>query len=85
MAERTRVLIAVLIAVIVILLGIVLYAFVIKPTINGYVVQGQNEGLEFAVVSIMQRAAPPTCKTVPLFYNNQTINVISVECLQQSQ
>jgi len=33
----------------------------------------------------MQRAAPPSCQVVPLFYNNQTVNIVSVECLSQTQ
>jgi hypothetical protein len=85
MEKSAKVLIGILVAVIAILLVIVLYTFVVKPKLNGYVVQGQNEGFEFAVVSIMQRAAPPNCQTVPLFYQNQTINLVSVECLQAVQ
>ena len=85
MEGRSRTLVMVLVAIIVILLAIVVYAFVVRPTINGYVVNGQNQGVELAVVSIMQRAAPPNCQVVPLTYQNQTVNVVAVECLQAPQ
>ncbi len=85
MANKTSILILILILIIVVLAGILAYIFILKPTINGYVIQGQNEGFEVAVVSIMQRAAPPSCQVVPLFYNNQTVNIVSVECLSQTQ
>ena len=78
-----NVLIVALILIIVVLLGIVLYAFVIRPQISGYNVEKQQQGIDFAVVSIMQRAAQ--CQTVPLTYGNVTLNLIAVECLQQGQ
>lgn len=45
--------------------------------------QGAQAGYQQAVLQLMQQAA--TCRQVPLFYNNQTINVIAVECLSQAQ
>jgi len=53
MANKTSVLITVLVLVIVILLAAVLYAFVIKPAISGYTVQKQTEGVQIAVNSIL--------------------------------
>jgi len=53
MANKTNVLITVLVLVIVILLAAVLYAFVIKPAISGYTVQKQTEGVQIAVNSIL--------------------------------
>jgi len=78
--------VGVLIIVIVLLLGIILYAFLIKPSIAGYTVglqnQGINQGVEAAVVTIMQQAA--TCQQVPITFENQTMNLIWVDCLQVS-
>ena len=65
---------------VIVLLGFVIYAFGIKPAISGYVTSAQNQGVEFAVVSIMQQVA--SCHQVPLTFGNQTINLIVVECLQ---
>ena len=81
MANKTTMLIVALLLVIVVLVGVVLYAFVIKPQVSGYTVEKQQQGIDFAVVSIMQRAAQ--CQTVPLTYENVTLNLIAVECLQQ--
>lgn len=83
MVNRTNVLIATLVLVIVVLAGILIYQFVVQPKISGYDVQRQSEGVEAAILTIMQRAA--TCQAVPLTYNNQTITLIAIECLQQGQ
>lgn len=80
--EKKDVLVIGLIVVVVILLGIILYTFVIIPRLNSLVVTGQNQGVEYAVGTIFQQAT--SCNTVPLTYNNQTINLIAVECLQQA-
>ena len=77
--NKTGLIIGILLLVIVALLVIVVYAFVVKPAVTGYVVNAQNEGVQFAVASIMQQAA--TCQPVPLTFGNQTINMIAMECL----
>jgi hypothetical protein len=41
-----------------------------------------NQGAEYAIIQIAQNAA--TCQQVPLTIENQTINLIAVECLQQA-
>lgn len=81
MANRSTILIVALLLIIVVLGGIVLYSFLVKPQISGYTVEKQQQGIDFAVVSILQRAAQ--CQTVPLTYENVTLNLIAVECLQQ--
>jgi len=83
MADKKKVLITILIAIIVVLAAILVYIFLIRPSITGYTIEKQNQGIEFAIVSIMQQAA--TCQPVPLTFGNQTINLIAVECLQQPQ
>jgi len=82
MADKKKVLITILIAIIVVMAIILAYIFLIRPTINGYVISGQNQGYEFAIVSIMQQAL--TCQPVPLTFENQTINIIATGCLQQT-
>ena len=81
--KNRRLLVIALIAVIVVLIGIVVYFLAVRPAITGYAIESQNQGIELAVVSIMQQAAQ--CQPVPLTFQNQTINVFAVECLQQSQ
>ncbi len=79
MAKSTGIVIGVLVLIIVVLGVFLVYAFAVKPVISGYV----TEGVEIAVVSIMQQAT--TCQTVPLTYGNQTIDLVWVECLKQLQ
>lgn len=43
--------------------------------------QGAQEGYQQAVTQLFQRAL--TCQQVPITLQNQTINMIAVECLQQ--
>lgn len=45
--------------------------------------QGAQQGYEQAVVQIMTQASK--CQPVPIFYENTTINMIAVECLQQQE
>jgi len=43
--------------------------------------QGLQQGFEQAIIQVVQQAT--TCQQVPLRVENQTINIIAVECLQQ--
>lgn len=43
--------------------------------------QGAQAGYQQAIVQLMQQAI--TCQQVPVFFQNQTINMIAVECLQK--
>jgi flagellar basal body-associated protein FliL len=79
-AEKNRLMI-ILILVIVVLLGIIAYAFVLKPVLNGYTIKSQNEGVQYTIFTIMQQASK--CQQVPLTFQNQTMNLIWVDCLQQ--
>ena len=67
--------------VIVLLILFIVGMFVIKPAIQNHNNRMVNTGVQYAVVSLMQQAA--TCDVVPLTFENQTINIIAVECLQQ--
>jgi hypothetical protein len=82
--EKNR-LMLVLILVIVVLAGVIVYAFLLKPTLNGYTVKLQSDGVKYAVYAIMQQASQ--CQQVPLQnpFGNETMNLIWVDCLQQAQ
>ena len=41
---------------------------------------GAQFGYEQAITQLFQQAQ--SCQQVPIFYNNQTINIIATECLQ---
>jgi len=79
MADKKKVLITLLVAIIVVMAAILVYIFVIGPNITGYAVDRQREGYQIAILNIMQQAT--TCQPVPLTFENQTINLIAVECL----
>ena len=81
MASRSGLVIGVLLLIIVVLAIFLVYAFAIRPAISGYLVDAQDRGVEFAVVSIMQQAT--TCQTVPLRYGNQTIDLIWTKCVEE--
>ena len=78
--KKDKVILA-LVVVILLLLGVVGYIFLIRPAISGFAIQSQNEGVQYAILSIAQQAA--TCKTVSLPVGNQTMDIIWVKCLQQ--
>lgn len=43
--------------------------------------QGAGAGYQQAITQLLQQVL--TCQQVPITFNNQTINVIAVECLQK--
>ncbi len=45
--------------------------------------QGMQAGYEQAIIQLVQQAL--TCQQVPINIQNQTINLIAVECLQAKQ
>jgi len=45
--------------------------------------QAVQYGYEQAVIQIIQQAS--TCQPVPLYIENDTINIVAVECLQNLQ
>ena len=67
--------------VIVLLILFILGMLIVKPAIQNKNEEMVNAGIQYAIVTLMQQAA--TCDVVPLTFENQTINIIAVECLQQ--
>lgn len=78
-ADKRKILIPIIIALIIVAAGILFYFFVIKPAINGYVVNGYKQGVTYAVYSVMQQAS--TCKPVPLYLGSINMSLIWVDCL----
>ena len=86
--RENKLLIWVFIFISVILVGLVLYLFVIRPSMTGDVIGSQkrnerddkvfNDGIKYAVYSIMQQAT--SCQPVPLTLEDQTIAVILIGC-----
>ena len=83
MPDKKKVLITILIAVIVVMAAVLVYVFLIRPNITGYAVDRQREGYQIALFEILQVVTQ--CQTFPIAIGeNQTINLIAVECLQQA-
>ena len=82
MAEK-GVLIAVLVAVIIILVGVIIYAFVIKPAYTGYVVDRQVEGYNICVTNLISQLQQNGF--VQLTLGNQSIYLAPFAPEQQPQ
>lgn len=82
--DRKNILIMSLVLIVVFLLGLVGYAFLISPAITGFVTGEQNKGIQqgvqYAIYSIMQQAASCNPQGVPITFANQTMHVIALEC-----
>lgn len=81
--ESNRVLIAVLLVLVVVLGGMVLYSFALKPAINGYVVSAQNQGVNLAVASIVNQIQQQGYVQIPV--GNQTLVLVPYNPDQQPQ
>ena len=74
MADKKKILITLLIAIIVVLVTIIIYAFVIRPAISGYTIQKQTEGVQIAVNSILVQLQQNGFVQIPI--GNQTLILV---------
>jgi len=82
-ADKSKTLVTVLIVIVLVLLAIIAYAFLVSPKISGYSVNKQVEGYQIALSEIA-RVASQCQQSIPIqIGENQTINLIAVECLPQ--
>ena len=84
MVKKRDVAIIVLVILLVLTVGYIGYGFYSnwkQQKDFGQQQEWATQGYEFAVAQLYQGAAPPNCQQVPVTYNNQTINVIDVGCL----
>jgi len=84
MAKKRDILIIVLVVLLVLAVGYIAYdKYVVwkQQKDFGIYQQGAQFGYEQAVMQVFTPAAQ--CQQVPVTYNNQTINMIAVECLKQ--
>ena len=79
--DNNRVIIIGLVLVIVVLLGIILTVFVIKPAINGYLTKSSQAPLMNFVSLLVDQASQ--CKQIPVSFNDKTVTLVSMECIQQ--
>lgn len=81
--ENNRILVAVLLVLVVVLGGMVLYSFALKPAINGYVVNAQTQGVNLAVASIVNQIQQQGYVQIPV--GNQTLVLVPYNPPQQPQ
>ena len=75
--------IIVLSIVVVLIILFIIGMLVIKPAIQRRDAGMVNQGIQYTIITLMEQVA--TCQVVPLIFENQTIEVIAIECLQQQQ
>ena len=83
MRERKNILIIVLIVLVILSVGYIIYNVYAQSQSEKQISiyqQGAQLGYVQAVSQLFQQAI--TCQQVPVTFNNQTINIIAVECLQ---
>lgn len=80
--NRTNVLIAILVLIIVVLGGVMVYYFVIKPSYTGYVVEKQIEGENICVAKILTQLQQNGFVQIPL--GNQTLILVQYAPPQQA-
>ncbi len=85
MERRTNILITSLVLVIVVLAGIMVYSFLIKPKISGYTTQKQTEGIQIAILNILSQIQQRGYAQIPV--GNQTLYLapFNPQQLQQQQ
>lgn len=65
---------------VIILISVVGYLFIVKPAISREIINAYNQGIQYALISIMQEAFE--CRDIPLTNsNNITITLFAKECL----
>lgn len=84
MANKNRLIIGILVALVVVLGGIIIYTLVISPAVTGYTVEKQQQGVDIAFDSIVSVVSQCQVFSVSL-ENNQTLSLFALECLPPSQ
>ncbi len=72
--KRATIIISVLLVIIVLLVGFILYSFLIKPQINGYVVEKQIEAQDMVFLGILSQVQQNGY--VQIAYGNQSLILV---------
>lgn len=81
--DNTKFVLRALILLVVILAALVIYAFILKPMINGYVISSQAQGMQYVVYTLLTQSSPPNCVPTEFNLENLSGSFIAIECLQQ--
>ena len=69
--NKTGLIMTVLLLLVIILGAMVLYAFVVKPTFSGYIVDAQNQGINYTINIILNQLQQQRYVALPV--GNQTL------------
>ena len=72
--KRINLTVTILAVLVVVLLGIIAYAFLIKPSINGYVVNAQNVGIQYTINAILLQIQEKGYVEIPV--GNETLILV---------
>ncbi|MEK6830248.1 MAG: hypothetical protein AABY15_09095 [Nanoarchaeota archaeon] len=84
MTDRSKLVIAILVVLVIALGAFVLYSFAIQPAIQGYVVQIQTEGVQIAVTTILAQIQQYGYVQIPVG-ENQTLILVPYTPPQRPQ
>lgn len=84
MADKSKVVISILVVLVVILGAFIVYSFVITPAIQGYVVDRQNEGIYYTLNSILAQLNQTGIVQIPLG-GDQVLTLIQPQMCSQIQ
>ena len=81
--DKTGVVIGILVLLVIVLAGAVAYAFLVKPAVTGYVVNAQNQGIQYTIGTIVSQIQQQGYAQLPV--GNQTLYLAPFNPQQQAQ
>jgi len=85
--RQKKIILLVSVIVAALLLLTLIYIFLLRPALNGFVVaqqtNGINQGMALTVAYLIQQASTCPADGVPVYFGNVTLHMIPIECLHQ--
>ncbi len=79
--DNTKFALRALVILVIVLSLLVLYAFVLKPAMNGYVVKSQNDGVNYVIASIVNQIQQQGYVQIPV--GNETLVLVPYQPEQE--
>ncbi len=80
--DKDKIVLRILILLVIILAVLVGYAFVLEPSLSGYAIKSQAQGMEYVVYTLLTQSSPPNCVPTEFNLGNMSGNFIATECLE---
>ena len=84
MADRSRLVISILVGIVLLMGLFMLYLFVLQPAMQGYVIEKQTEGVQIAVGTILTQIQQYGFVQIPIG-ENQVLTLVPAQAPQQVQ